>query len=77
MSRPNGQREPARNRLHVIANWTDLPQRANITLDESVLGFRPTRFTLPEIRGIQWGGRLGNLKQCEVMGRSGLIIWLE
>ena len=63
--------------LVVIANWTDLPQRANITLDESVLGFRPTRFTLPEIRGIQWGGRLGNLKQCEVMGRSGLIIWLE
>lgn len=63
--------------LVVIANWTDLPQRANITLDESALGFRPTRFTLPEIRNIQWGGRLGNLKQCEVMGRSGLIIWVE
>ena len=63
--------------LVVIANWTDLPQQANITLDESTLGFHPTRFTLPEIRNIQWGGRLGNLKQCEVMGRSGLIIWVE
>ena len=63
--------------LVVIANWTDLPQQAKITVDEEALGFRPTRFTLPEIRNIQWGGTLDNLKQCEIMGRSGLIILLE
>lgn len=63
--------------LVVIANWTDLPQKTRITLDEKALGFHPSSFTLPEIRNTQWGGRLNNLNQCEIMGRSGMIILIE
>ncbi|MEG2066908.1 MAG: DUF6067 family protein [Tannerellaceae bacterium] len=63
--------------LVVIANWTDTPQSAQITLDEKLLGFTPTTFTLPEIRNTQWEGSLSNFKHCEVMGRSGLIVLIE
>lgn len=63
--------------LVVIANWTDLPQSAKISIDEQALGFTPSSFTLPEIENTQWPGKLYGLKQCEVMGRSGMIILLE
>lgn len=63
--------------LVVIANWTDLPQTATLHFDEQLLGFRPTSFYLPEIKNIQWEGKLSNPKRCEVMGRSGLIILLS
>lgn len=63
--------------LVVLANWTDLPQTANITLDEQLLGFKPVSYTLPEIRNMQWEGKLPALKQCELMGRGGMIILLE
>ena len=63
--------------LLVIANWTDLPQKAKISIDEKALGFHPATISLPEIRDIQWGSRLNNLEQCEIMGRSGMIILLE
>ena len=63
--------------LVVLANWTDLPQTANITLDEQLLGFKPVSYTLPEIRNMQWEGKLSALKQCELMGRGGMIILLE
>ena len=63
--------------LVVIANWTDVPQTATIRIDEQQLGFTPSSFILPEIRNQQWGGKLSSLKQCEVMGRSGMIVLLE
>lgn len=63
--------------LVVLANWTNLPQSAKITLDEQLLGFKPTSFVLPEIRNIQWAGKLSSLKQCEIMGRGGMIVLLE
>lgn len=63
--------------LVVLANWTDLPQTATITLDEQLLGFAPTTYRLPEIRNTQWEGKLPSLKRCEIMGRSGMIILLE
>lgn len=63
--------------LVVIANWTDLPQNTQIQIDETKLGFKPTVYELPEIRNLQWGGKLSNLKQCEILGRSGLIILLK
>lgn len=63
--------------LLVIANWTDLPQKTQISIDEKALGFHPATISLPEIRNVQWGNRLSNLKQCEIMGRSGLIVLLE
>lgn len=63
--------------LVVIANWTDLPQTAKIQIDEKALGFKPTKFTLPEVRNLQWGGKLSNLNNCEILGRSGMIVWLE
>lgn len=61
----------------VIANWTDLPQKGNISIDKNLLGFTPTSFTLPEIQNIQWGGKMRNLNNCEILGRSGLIILLD
>lgn len=63
--------------LVVIANWTDMPQSAAIKLDEQLLGFKPSSVTLPEIRNLQWGGKMSALNQCEVMGRSGVIVLLE
>lgn len=61
----------------VIANWTDLPQRGKISIDEKLLGFTPTSFTLPEIKNTQWGGKMHNLNNCEILGRSGLILLLS
>lgn len=63
--------------LVVIANWTDMPQSAQIVLDEKLLGFTPSVFTLPEIKNTQWPQQLSGLKHCEVMGRNGMIILLE
>lgn len=63
--------------LVVLANWTDLPQTAKITLDEQLLGFKPSSYLLPEIRNTQWEGKLSSLNQCEIMGRGGMIILLE
>lgn len=63
--------------LLVLANWTDLPQTANLILDEKLLGFKPSSFQLPEIRNVQWGGKLFSLNRCEIMGRGGMIVLLE
>lgn len=63
--------------LVVLANWTDLPQRARITIDEKALGFRPTKYTLPQIEDLQWGKTLRDFKTCELMGRDGIILLIE
>lgn len=63
--------------LVVIANWTDLPQKGQITINEELLGFKPSTFILPEIRNTQWGGSKKQFKSCEVLGRSGLILLLQ
>ena len=63
--------------LVVIANWTDMPQKVKIKVDEEKLGFKPTTYTLPEVRNLQWKGSLRNLNQCEILGRSGMIVLLE
>jgi hypothetical protein len=46
-------------------------------VNEQLLGFKPTSYLLPEIRDIQWGGKRSSLNQCELMGRSGMIVLLE
>lgn len=60
-----------------IANWTDLPQRGKLTIDEELLGFKPSKAHLPQIEKLQWenGFNLGGA--FEVIGREGLIVWLE
>lgn len=63
--------------LVVIANWTDLPQRGKITLDETLLGFKPGSIILPEIRNTQWGETRRQLGPCEILGRSGMILLLQ
>ena len=63
--------------LVVLANWTDLPQTAHLSFDEELLGFKPSSCLLPEIREVQWKGRLSLQKPCEIMGRGGLILLLE
>ena len=61
----------------VIANWTDMPQQAKITIDETALGFKPTKFSEPEIRNLQWGRKISGLNHCEIIGRGGLVVLLE
>ena len=63
--------------LVAIANWTDMPQQTKISIDEELLGFKPSAISLPEIRNMQWEGNIRNLDKVEVMGRSGLILLLE
>jgi hypothetical protein len=63
--------------LAVIANWTDQPIDARITIDEELLGFEPATVKLPEIRNLQWGNERANLNRMEIMGKSGVILLLE
>lgn len=63
--------------LVVVANWTDLPQTGKFTIDEKVLGFKPTKASLPEINRIQWGKGFNIHGTSEILGRSGLFILLE
>lgn len=63
--------------LVVVANWTDLPQTCKFTIDEKVLGFKPSKASLPEINRIQWGRGFNIHSSSEVLGRSGLFILLE
>ncbi len=63
--------------LVVIANWTDFPQNGKFKLDEELLGFTPSKASLPEINKLQWGASFNWKGNVEVMGRGGLIILLE
>lgn len=63
--------------LLVLANWTDVPQAANITLDENLLGFKPSSYVLPEIADTQSGEKISSLTRCEIPGRSGMFILME
>ncbi len=63
--------------LVVIANWTDMPQQAKITLDKAALGFKPSKISMPEIRNLQWGNKMYGLDRCEVIGRGGMVVLLE
>lgn len=63
--------------LVIIANWSELPQKAKITINEASLGFKPSHISLPEVRNLQWGGNLKSFDKCEILGRSGMIVLLE
>jgi hypothetical protein len=63
--------------LVVIANWTDIPQTGKWKMDANLLGFTPSKASLPEIEKTQWGKNFTMNENFEVMGRSGLIILLE
>lgn len=63
--------------LVAVANWTDLPIIPQIIIDEELLGFKPAKITLPEIRNLQWGNERVNPDRLEIMGRSGMILLLE
>lgn len=63
--------------LVVIANWSDNLNKANFFINEEKLGFKPSKFILPEIKNLQWGKNLDNIKYREIPGRSGLIVLIE
>lgn len=63
--------------LIAIANWTDLPQSGKLVVDENLLGFKPSKVYLPQIEKTQWEGGFNLQRNFEVMGRNGLIIWVE
>lgn len=63
--------------LLVLANWTDVPQAANITLDENLLGFKPSSYVLPEIADTQSEEKISSLTRCEIPGRRGMFILME
>lgn len=61
----------------VVANWTDMPQKARLSIDVQKLGFTPRRFTVPQIENMQWKASPAALGDIELMGRDGRIILLE
>ena len=75
--------------LIAVANWTDVPQTGLVEVDEKLLGFTPSKISLPEVRDLQWGkthfsdrNGLSNApfsleKPFEIMGREGMFILLE
>lgn len=63
--------------LVAIANWTDLVQQGELTIDENLLGFTPSKAYLPRIERTQWGGGFNLKRSFELTGRDGLLIWLE
>jgi hypothetical protein len=54
-----------------------MPQKGKFAIDEKLLGFNPSKASLPEIEKTQWGGAFKTDGNIEVMGRGGLIILLE
>lgn len=63
--------------LVALANWSDLPQKFTLSIDKDKVGFQPTKYILPEIKNLQWEGTVNKLENIEVMGRGGMIIWVE
>lgn len=63
--------------LVVVANWTDTPRQATITVHDDLLGFHPNHISMPEIDGLQEGRTLSDLSNCTVAGKKGMIILLE
>lgn len=63
--------------LVVVANWTDDVQKGKFIIDEELLGFKPSRAYLPRVENTQWGGGMNLTRPFEVIGRQGLIIWVE
>jgi len=63
--------------LVVIANWSDLPQNGELMVDENLLGFTPSKASLPQIDYTQWGDRFNLEQKYEILGRNGLLIMLE
>jgi hypothetical protein len=64
--------------LVTIANWSEAAQKANFSINESVLGFKPTKISAPEIEKLQAGINKIDLKNIgEIKGKSGLILLLE
>jgi hypothetical protein len=39
--------------LVTLANWTAKPQTGTLKIDAALLGFKPSRATLPEIKSVQ------------------------
>lgn len=61
--------------LLVMANWSDSPQRVDLSVDADRLGFRPSSFTQPEIKGLQSANAVTQPDGCELLGGGGAI-WL-
>lgn len=63
--------------LVVIANWDNQLQRAKITIDEKLLGFKPSSYSLPEISNLQSRCKLDKLDYCDIEGKGGVVILLS
>lgn len=61
----------------VLANWTDQPVRCRLSVDKAVLGFSPSRVSVPEMKGIQEAAQAGLNGSFAVEGNKGLFILLE
>ena len=68
---------PGGKALLAVANWTDEPQTATLTLDVSRLGFEPVRATLPEVETLQTAGNIDLSAPVTVDGKKGLLIIVE
>ena len=68
---------PGGKALLAVANWTDEPLTATLTLDVSRLGFEPVRATLPEVETLQTAGNIDLSAPVTVDGKKGLLIIVE
>lgn len=61
----------------VLANWTDCIENCRLVVDEKILGFKPTKVSVPKMENIQWEGKLNLGNAFPVDARKGLFILLE
>lgn len=61
----------------ILANWTESTQSVRVSIDENLLGFKPTSFIMPEIKNAQQGKLLPSLDSCEITGQGGMVVLLS
>lgn len=68
---------PGGEALLAVANWTNEPQTATLSLDAAKLGFTPSRTTLPEVETLQTAGNIDLSAPVTVEGGKGMFILVE
>lgn len=68
---------PGGKALLAVANWTNEPQTATLSLDAAELGFTPSRTTLPEVETLQTAADIELSQPVTVEGGKGMFILVE
>lgn len=63
--------------LIVLANWSDTFVSCKLTIDSSLLGFEPSKLSMPYINKTQWEGSVNLKREIPLNGRMGAFILVE